>query len=189
MKQWINTDETMALSLNFFASVPDIPTLKNIDALRDFYRQQIAAANGGIIQVDLRTIEGLPSIKTIFKIPQGAQGVTYLTSITLPFKDCSYVIKIQAPELDTTGMRESLVADILLKEGIIKLNGTGFIGWVQDPYLEEFTDGSPMNLSDRGDYDLYFPTHALTVSRGLIREIETQMELNETIKKVQPFTR
>ena len=50
------------------------------------------------------------AIKTIFKFPQDPTGMTYLGSYTIPFKKYSYVIKIQAPELGVTGMRDSIIA-------------------------------------------------------------------------------
>ena len=50
---WANPDFPIALSLNYFYSKPDIPSIKQVGILRDFYRNQIVQHNGGLIQTDL----------------------------------------------------------------------------------------------------------------------------------------
>ncbi len=187
IKQWINSDQSMALTINFFDLAPDLPSLQNIDKLRNYYREQIANANGGLIQVDLIEIDGFNIIKTIFKVQQEESGITYLTSLTIPFNSCSYVIKIQAPEIGDTGMRESLIADQLLKEGIINIDESGYTGWSNDPYLEDFSKGLPMNLSESLKYDKDFPKHPLSITRNLISQIEVEIELRNPLKKIKQF--
>ncbi len=68
--QWINPEQAMALSINFFPAKPDIPSVKDIDKIRQFYRKSIIQTNGGLISVELANFSGIPGIKTIFKIPQ-----------------------------------------------------------------------------------------------------------------------
>ncbi len=187
INQWINQDQTVTLSINFFDLNPDLPSIQNIEKIRNYYREQIVQANGGLIQVDLVEIDDFKMIKTIFKIQQEGSGITYLTSLTIPFDACSYVVKIQAPEIGVTGMRESIIADRLLKENVIKIDDSGYIGWNEDPYLKDFTKGLPMNLSERSDYDKDFPKHPLSVSRKLIGQIEAEIELKEVLKKIKKF--
>ena len=50
--QWINSKQTIALSINYFDTKPDLPSIKNVDIVRDFYREQVSQANGGLIEVD-----------------------------------------------------------------------------------------------------------------------------------------
>ncbi len=186
-KQWVNAEQTMALFINFFDAVPDIPTIKRIDELRNFYREQVVQANGGLIGVDLIELETFPAIRTIFKIPQEEGGITYLSSLTIPFKSCSYVIKIQAPELGPTGMKETVIADKLLRQGKITAGEEGYVGWSKDPYEDNFTKGTLMNLSEQAGYDLEFPNHSLSLSRSLIKQIETQCKFSEALKKRKGF--
>lgn len=189
IKLWINKDRSVALSINYFETKPDIPSLYEIEKIRYYYREQTVQAHGGLIQVDLLEIDGYKIIKTIFKIKQEDSGITYMASLTIPFKSCSYVIKIQAPEIGLTGVRERIIADQLLKQSIIKKEKEDYTGWSNDPYLENFTQGLPMNLSEKEEYDQDFPDHPLSVSRKLIAQIESGIELKEVLKEVKKFNR
>ena len=185
--QWINPEETIILSLYFFNKNPDIPTIKNLDILRKFYREQISKPGGGIIQVDLIEIQDFTVVKTIFKLPQEPTGMTYLTSLTIPFAKYSYVIKIQAPELGMTGMRDSVVAAKLLNENKISLGENGYEGWFYDPYDTELKEGVLMNKSEEEKYDQGFPEHPLTQSRKLISKIESEIIFGDTLAKIKKF--
>jgi hypothetical protein len=187
VKYWINPEETMALTVNFFNLKPDLPTIKNIHNLREFYRLQIAEANGGLIQVDLLKISGHNVIQTIFKIPQEPSGMLYLASLTIPFKECSYVIKIQAPEIENTGIRDAFVADQLMKSGEITAGENGFENWMADPYNPKFTGGTPMNKSEHTEYDKDFLDHPLSKARKMIAEIVAKIEFKPEIEKVATF--
>ena len=89
----------------------------------------------------------MPS-RTIFKFPMSPSGIAYIGSVTLPFRDYSYVIKIQAAEVGVTGMRETIVADKLIREKKITIDDNGYEGWVRDPYDPLITEGILMSLSD-----------------------------------------
>jgi len=65
IKQWINPVKTIALSVNFFDAEPDIPSLKKIDPLRNFYRDQIVQQNGGLIEVSVLDTKGYETVRTI----------------------------------------------------------------------------------------------------------------------------
>ncbi|MBL4649440.1 MAG: hypothetical protein JKY03_06880 [Aureispira sp.] len=187
MQQWINPAQSIALSVNFFDLKPDLPTAKDINTLRDYYRNQIVVPNGGLIQVDLIDLKKYRVIKTIFKIPQTPSGMTYLASLTIPFKKCSYVVKIQAAEVGTTGLRDTLVADEFLKEGKITSGTDGFEGWFLDPYDPSFKEGTPMNLSEGIAYDAMFPEHPLSQARSLLAEIESQITFADELAKHKKF--
>jgi hypothetical protein len=187
MKQWLNPAQSIALSINFFDLKPDLPTAKNIGVLRSFYRDQIVVHNGGLIQADLINLKTYPVIKTMFKIPQDPTGMTYLGSLTIPFKKCSYVVKIQAVEVGTTGMRDTLVTNQLLTEGKINLGEDSFENWFVDPYDSSFKEGTRMNLSEDTAYDSMFPEHPLSQARSLLTQIESQIVFAEELVKQKKF--
>lgn len=187
IQQWINSAQTIALSINFFDSKPDLPTATDIHILRKFYRNQIVAHHGGLILADLMDLKDYSVIKTIFKIPQNPTGITYLASLTIPFKSCSYVVKIQAAEVGTTGMRDTVVADQLLKEGKISFDEDGFKGWFLDPYDPSFEEGTRMNISEEVEYDAMFPEHPLSQARSLLTAIETQIIFGDILGKAAKF--
>ncbi len=47
--------------------------------------------------------------------------MAYIASITIPFENCSYVVKIQADEIGITGMRDALILDRLHKAGEVEI--------------------------------------------------------------------
>ncbi len=188
-KMWYNPAYPMALSLNFFAIEPDIPSIQNIEIIRQYYRAAIAQAGGGLVEVELEKLNGIDSIKTIFKIPQQPTGMSYLASYTIPFKKYSYVIKIQAQEAGMTGMRDNIIANQLMQEGIISVDETGYTGWFEDPYDPNFEGGAGvlMNKSEATQYDEMFPEHPLSQCRKLMKEIAAQIQFKKEIGKAAKF--
>ncbi len=187
IKQWINPEQTIALSVNYFDTNPDLPSITKIDVIRDFYRDQISKYNGGLIQVDVIELENYEAIKTIFKIPQEPSGMVYLASLTIPFQNCSYVIKIQAPEIEMIGERDSIIATRLVKEKKIFVGGNGYENWLSDPYDNAFDKGTLMNKSEEVIYDIDFENHPLTQARKLISQIEEEIEFKPKLEKLNKF--
>jgi hypothetical protein len=175
------------LSVNYFDTNPDLPSITKIDVIRDFYRDQISKYNGGLIQVDVIELENYEAIKTIFKIPQEPSGMVYLASLTIPFQNCSYVIKIQAPEIEMIGERDSIIATRLVKEKKIFVGGNGYENWLSDPYDNAFDKGTLMNKSEEVIYDIDFENHPLTQARKLISQIEEEIEFKPKLEKLNKF--
>lgn len=189
VRQWVNPEQTIALSLNFFKGKPDIPPIKDLNALRSYYRNQIVPNKGGLIQVETIDLKGFSAIKTILKFPQAESGTTYLSSLTVPFHKHSFVVKIQAMEAGHTGVRDSLIANKLLRQGKITTDQDGnFKGWARDPYLKGFLGGTLMNLSEAVTYDNQFRTHPLSLSRGMLAQLEAEIEFDQSLKKLKPFS-
>lgn len=189
MKQWLNSEKSLSLSINFFKSVPDIPTIKDMELLRAFYRKTILEVNGGLIQVDVVDVKGFAVVKTIFKIPHQTSGTVYLASLTIPFKKHSYVVKVQTLEPNATGIRSSVVADKLLKRPKISIGSkSGGMGeWSKDPYHVGFKDGTLMNKSEELVYDKDFPNDALTIARSKMQKIENEIGFEESLRKLSSF--
>jgi hypothetical protein len=187
VKQWINPEQTISLSLNFFDLKPNLPLTNNIDELRVFYRNQIVSYNGGLVEVEVLDLKGFYAIKTIFKIPQEPTGMVYLASFTIPFEECSFVFKIQAPEIGITGMRDSVIVEKLLSEEKISFGDEGLEGWFNDPYDSELKEGTLMNKSEEGIYDELFPEHPLTLARALLQRIESEISFDKELGKIKKF--
>ena len=189
VKQWMNLEQTMALSLNFFNAKPDIPLMRDVDQLRAFYRDQIVQQNGGLLQVDTLDVKGYKLVKTIFKIPQEPTGISYLSSLTIPFQKFSFVIKIQAPELGTTGIRDSVVVSKFLNQREDSGGKSGYDGWFRDPYSPEFKGGTLMNKSEEEIHDADFPDHPLSKVRKMIEQIQREVEFGSELEKAKKFNR
>ncbi len=187
--RWVNPEQSVLIALHFFDKEPDLPTVKDIDYLKKFYRNIAASSNGGTIETDIIRIHDIPSVKTIIKIPQQETGMTYVASITIPFENCSYVIRIQANEVGMTGLRDAIVAGRLIGDGEVEIDGENMNNWFQDPYDPDFKQGTPMNKSEWEKYDPEFPEHPLSIARSMIRSIAEDIVFKPEIKKLTLFNK
>lgn len=187
LKQWVNSEETMVLSINFFELEPDIPTIKEVTKLRQFYRELVFQVNGGIIELEIISIKEILCVKAIFKIPQKPHGMSYVGSFTFPFKDYSYVVKLQAPEYGATGLRDAMILSKLRLENLISIENGTLKGWFCDPYDSSIQEGIPMNKSEEPIYDHLFLEHPLTQLRKKMLEIETKIDFKSEIFKLKKF--
>ena len=179
---WVNPEGSIAVSINFFDRAPDIPTIKDINKLRAFYRDLIISVNGGIIEVDLLKRQQFDIVRTIFKIPQPVRGMLYVGSLTIPFRTCSFVLKVQAVEGGGTGMREALIVDRFLKDGTFDEPT-----WAADPYENGIKEGNLMNKAEDQKYDVDFPDHPLTQVRNLLSQLEREFTWESQLEKLPRF--
>lgn len=185
---WVNPEESALISLNFFDLQPNIPTVKNLNILKNFYRDSVSESNGGLIEVSLLEVNNTPSIKTIFKVPQPERGMTYLASVTIPFENCSFVVKIQAAEVGTTGLRDSMILSQLLASGEVTF-GEGIENWFADPYDPDFKGGTLMNKSEHEKYDTEFPEHPLSIARASIIKAIQGINFKPEMKELAGFNK
>ncbi len=190
--QWRRDDNTDLLSLHFFELPPDIPfSLSDVKQLRDAYRHAVSQAGGGLISVEVIALKGLPALGCLFKFPQEPHGMTYVGSFTLPFQDCSFVIKAQCQQEGITGTRESAVMDIYLRdlpEQNRELIATGKLrGWARDPYDPTFEGPALRNLAEDPAHDERFPDHPLSRLRHYMRHIKDTIKLNPELFSLAPF--
>lgn len=190
---WTNEENGDSLSLQYFAAPPDIPApLEEIDKIHDMHRDIAKSCGGAIIQVDTVAVdESIPAIKAIIKQPQQPTGMTYVGSLTLPFRDSSYVFRMQCREVGMTGMRETCVAMM----GAEPSEGSGGAWslsslpkaneWSQDPYDPSVRGPLMRNKAEDEAYDEKFPTHPLSrLRRQLSRMQESIRVAGDT--KAQP---
>jgi hypothetical protein len=172
--------------LYYFALAPNIQAdLEFEDEVRRFYRPTIKDSSLGMIQVDTITVDGVPAIKTIFKTPQQPTGMTYIGSITIPFRDFSYVVKIQCPERGTTGIREAI---ILNRESIDSSDIESFFDkWAQDPYDAFIKSPLMRNRAEAEEYDAQFPDHPLSRARSFLNQVQQTLQVAEQIKTKPSF--
>lgn len=187
--RWVNPQQSALIVLHFFDKEPDLPTAKDLDYLKKFYRNIAASSNGGIIETDIINLHNIPCVKTIIKIPQQEMGMAYIASITIPFENCSYVVKIQADEIGITGMRDALILDRLHKAGEVEIEEENIKNWFEDPYDPDFRQGTLMNQSELEKYDPEFPEHPLSVARSLIRSTAETIIFKKEIKELPAFKR
>lgn len=184
-KTWFNKFGDK-LSLNFFLKKPDLPEeITDIHALRRMYREMITQANGGIVEVEKDYINSLLNIKTIFKFPQDPTGFAFLASYTIPRKNFSFVLKVQCHEHGVTGMRESIVLDQAIGEGLVDAESKK--GWFFDPYDPDNKAPILSNLADREEYDERFPRHPLSRARNIMKVIKDKVKFSDEILNAPKF--
>jgi hypothetical protein len=99
------------ITLNFFAIPPDLPTnTTSVNELEAFYRR-LVGESGKLVEIQLVLIDELVAIRTLLSLPQQPSGRTALGALTLPFRDCSYVVKCQCVEQGPTGLKAALLFD------------------------------------------------------------------------------
>ncbi len=190
LKVWTNEDADV-VTLNLFLTAPDIRVpLSNLEGLREMYREQVTAAKGGLIEVGTLEVSGIPSIKTIFKLPQKMAGVAYVAAITIPFKDFSFVLKITCQERGFGGTRETRILAqrrlALLEKGETR---DVMDGWNSDPYDPNFKSELLMTFAENQIFDADFPDHPISRARFWTGEFEKTLKLEKSVLIFEPFER
>ena len=171
------------LIVNYFDLPPDITAKDDSEkSLQDNYRNVAVEAGGAIIEVSKLKIDSYTVLKTIFKFKLSPSGVVYIGSYTIPFEKCSYVIKIQCPEIGTTGVRDSTVFELALKKGLVEISNKTVKGWMKDPYDENIDLPYMMNLSEKEEYDKMFPEHPLSRLRKYLLDVEKTISIDKKLK-------
>lgn len=175
------------LSLHYFPVVPDIDAdLTDSDSLRAFYRRITARINGAMLEVDAAQLAGLPAVCALLKLKVESGELAFVGSYTLPFADCSYVIKVESKEAGPTGMREAAVLAQMSPE----LSGDGKVaGWEQDPYAPDHKSAFMCNKSDDPQYDHLFPEHPLSKVRRYLAQLQDDIALDASLHALAPFKR
>ncbi|GAA1499591.1 hypothetical protein GCM10009827_002230 [Dactylosporangium maewongense] len=167
------------MTLHFFNLRPDLPApLHDPAALFAGTARRTAAAGGGLIDAAVEPVDGVPALRQVVKIrhPQG-HGLVFLGSYTIPRATCSTVLKLQAAESGTTGVREALVFTKLGPDGMNK----------PSPFAPDATGGLPTLHADDEQYDAEFPHHPLTATRAMLRRLLPSIRLDERFKALPPF--
>lgn len=187
MKLWLSPKEPVAISLHYFNQKPDLPTIKNVGVLRNFYRGMVSAAEGALIEVELIELLDVPAVWTLFKFPMNPTGMRYIGSLTIPFQKCSYVVKVHSEEIGITGIRDNTVMAQLHQEGTIDMTNHMAEDWFYDPYDESILEGLRMNISEQRKYDLAYPDHPLSLVRHYLSKAQTEVTYSDKIKSLRAF--
>jgi hypothetical protein len=167
------------LTISYFGVVPDIKAdIEDLTALRNFYRRFAESCGVALIEVDRCRIDGLQAVCSIVKSQQLVGGSVYVGGYTLPFYDCSVVIRVQCVEnANGVGAREAAV----------KPRFAGRPDWEQDLYDPTYRGKYMRNQSDDSRYDADFPDHPLSRIRRYLAALPDQIDIDPGIKALRPF--
>jgi len=170
---WI-LSEGGGVGLYFFPHKPDLPMrAASVREVRDSYTARMGR-NLQVVECRILPLDGVPSIWLIAKgLDEQTRGAVYLGSLTIPFRDFSFVIKIQCQEQGATGMREALLVDEALQKGTGRVEGDRFVpsGWSFDD--EQFDDK--------------LPQHPLSRVRRELRHIASSVHIEAKVKDKPRF--
>jgi hypothetical protein len=170
-----HTQDGDGLGLFYFRKRPDLPANAKTSAeLEESYRAKIPDAESKIIEFQLPTVAEIKCIWMILKIPQKPHGMTYLGSLTIPFTEFSFVIKMQCEERGITGMRETALFIQCQKEGTVTLGPDGKLEGDWNP--------------DNERYDSKFPDHPLSRLRREFAQIKATLRIEQATKDQKRFT-
>ncbi len=166
------TPEGDELGVYFFEKRPDLPP--RLDDLRSTYETQLRASGGAVVEVSAVHVDECRAVKTIVKLPQPESGLTYVASITIPFRDFSFVLKVICGENGVTGLREAvLLAKHMAAGGIARLAE----GRLQVPGFEP----------DNERFDPDFSTHPLARARRTMGHVSATVRVDAVLKKAPAF--
>ncbi|MGW0769362.1 hypothetical protein [Streptomyces sp. NPDC002676] len=170
----------LVLSVHFFPLVPDLPApLHEVDRLQAGLAAGVGGAGGGLIEAVTGTVDGVPAVRQLVKVPRpGGPGQVFLGSWTMPRDRCSTVVKVQAAEGATTGMREAMVLAQVGPEAYFRPHPYGSGG--------QF-GGLPYHVGDDGQWDAHFPDHPLTLVRAALNRITPTVTLDDRFKQLPAF--
>ncbi|HLL34941.1 MAG TPA: hypothetical protein VK545_13845 [Streptomyces sp.] len=169
----------LVLSVHFFPLVPDLPArLDEPERLRAGLAEGAARAGGGLIEAEPGVVDGVPAVRQIVKVPRPqGRGQVFLGSWTVPKAGCSTVLKVQAAEGSTTGMREATV--------MARVGPADYFR--PHPYAPGLSGGLPYHVGDEKQWDAAFPDHPLTLVRAALRRITPTVTLDERFRVLPPF--
>jgi hypothetical protein len=189
---WVNADGDPVI-IDFFDIGPDLPAaLEDQDGLRGRMAAHTAASGGGLVELDVVGLDGLPAVRQIIKlpIPEQQTGVAYIASYIVPRAGCSVVLRVQCVEHGVTGMRDAAVLDRFMAEH--SQRGTPLpdimAEWARHPYDPAIRGGLPRNGADEPAWDPHFPNHPLSRARRLQSALAPTIRLDPQFKELPPFT-
>ncbi len=161
-----NVNTTGQLSVELIDEFDALP-IYDMYSLREMIREDLPES-GGIIEAEREeTSSGDDLLYIILKNDTG-QGMEYVLMAQLFQKDIVFDIKGVFYEEGLSGVRERYVFEMLYPDGPFNEMPEE---WSFDPYDPDNGYGNLMNLSEKAEYDIDFPTHPLSVIRELISRL------------------
>ena len=185
-------------SLTLKQGDPGLPN--DITELRQVIRRQAAAENGGIVQVEKIDVKGLKAFLFLTKdVGTKFRGYRYVGRCVIPAEGCWFEVRMDCVEMGTTGQREAVATDELLRNGDVKYEpvppdapptpggppGPGarrIKGWSRDPYDAAYDSQANLTVSDDPKYDELIPSHPLSRLRREFPDILDRLVVSDELR-------
>jgi hypothetical protein len=183
IRTWRMPDDD-GIALYCFHKLSCLPGAPNqVGLWRNYYRSR-SERFGGLVSVDAVRIDSCPAVKAILRRPQHLHGKTYIGLITIPFRDFSFMLKVECQEAAPTGFREAMVCILL---GIEQSNVPLDRAENAQPTSDLHDPKRLKSLSEDVQYDSMFPDHPLSRARRLLIQIETVSRRTAEVKTACPY--
>ena len=170
---WFTPDGD-GIGLFFFPKPPDLPSNAHTSAeLQEFYRGRVGNDKVKIIEFGLPSVADIRCIWMVLKIPREPHGMMYVGSLTIPFAEFSFVLKIQCEEQGITGIRETALFIKAKQEGAVTFAADGTLAGDWNP--------------DDPSHDAKFPDHPLSRLRREFACIMATLQVKDITKYEKRF--
>ncbi len=143
-----------------------------IEVYRNWIRENSVQQGGGLIMCEeIITKNEISAYESIVKVPrQETTGMDYVYFLNMSNFDEQklYQIQVKIFEMNPTGMRDNISMHPICEIAKTDLSELMRL-YRQDPYLKGFNAGNVMNISEREEFDKFFPFHPLSIIRNEIR--------------------
>jgi hypothetical protein len=157
------------VGLFFFPEPPPFcGQMGTIAELQKFYLGRVCNDQVRMVEFRLLTVADTTCIWMILKISRKPHGMTYIGSLTIPFAEFSYVLKMQCEERGITGVRETALLLKAQQEGTVTRAADGKLTGEWNP--------------DDERYDATFPDHPVSRLRRDFIPIMRTLQIQEGIK-------
>lgn len=168
-------------------------SLSDVEAAKEYWQRETERLSGALIDIETLNIQKVPALRAIFKYRDptpGSLGIYYVGIIWLPFKDALFQINVEDVERGTTGVREAIVANLLLHKGEIEVSeeepemlnsGEELFARLRESKLHRIP-------SDDRQYDEALPEHPLSRVRKLLDFCASEIQLSRSLQKTTPLS-
>ena len=173
VRMW-RAEEGDAIGVYYFNMPPDLPRGQATESeFIDAYSADTQSQGISVVELEICDVGGFQALRSIVKVPQQPTGLAYVGAFTLPFRDHSFVVKIQCEERGMTGLREAVLMDSALAEGRVQVAADGTIEGEWNP--------------DDVCHDGRFPDHPLTRMRRWLPRIRNALSLDKSLTSLPKF--
>ncbi len=180
------------VGLYHFAEPPPLPVVEQFDQLRRAELESLHGNGEALVEYDVVALGSVRSLRSITKqptdpnLPLARSGLTYVGTLTLPFEQRSFVIRVRAREVGPAGVREATIMTRGFAQGRIQRTDDGQIqGWIPPP-----PPGSTLldaNVSEHPALDKEFPAHPLTRVRVALAQITQTLMISQAVLREPAF--
>ncbi len=158
----VQTDNAMCLAF-VYPDVYEHAIPQNEETLIQGVRQFLAG-NQGLVEI----ATGNDYAYSIVKNLKQPSGIQYILTYQKLFPERIMCVQAYFDEIGTTGIRDNVVLNYAMQEGLIGSEDDPLNGWAKDPYDSSIREGALMNMSEDRAFDSMFPGFPLSMCRELV---------------------